>query len=921
MLFARTFSFNTRFFSTLTTTFLLVLASLAHGTDYTDWTWVSGNNKPNKLGIYGTQGTAAPGTTPLADATPSGRLGSAHWRDAEGNLWVFGGLQQGPVPSSTGLASDLWKFDPTTTVWTWMKGSSTPNQAGVYGTRGTAAPANMPGARQNAVSWTDAQGKLWLFGGNGYGTVSGSLGSLDDIWKYDPVTNNWTWVKGSNTINQPGIYGTQGQPGSDNTPGARYDSVGWTDAQGKLWLYGGFGYGSETTQGLLSDMWQYDPLSYNWTFYRGFSRLNEVGLYGTQGTEGSAARPGARQGAIRWTDAQGKLWLFGGLGYATGSTPGFLNDLWRFDTSSRRWTWMKGTNAINPTSTYGTQGAAAANNTPGAMIGGRGWTDAQGQLWLFGGFGYTASASRGHLDALWKYDPATNNWTWMKGSASHNQLGVYGFQGIPYHAYKPSARQFANSWTDLDGNLWLFGGNGYVASGGAFLNDLWKYDTATGNWTWMKGSSALNQPSVYDNQGVTENRVGSRRGSAGWTGADGTLWLFGGRGYGSTIEGLLNDLWKYNPATDKWVWMKGNVLANRIGTYGTQGVPNGSNTPGGRRWSTAWTDAVGSLWLFGGNGVPAAGAAGRLNDLWKFDPATSEWTWVKGSNAVDQPGVYGTQGVSDPGNTPGSRQSAAGWTEPTGNLWLFGGNMIQSGTVGQMNDLWKYDPTTGNWTWMKGSSSKDQVGTYGTIDTPNVTNTPGARENCVTWTDSAGHLWLFGGYGIGATAGVGYLNDLWKYNSATNQWAWISGSNTSNQTGTYGTQNYPAPGNIPGGRQSSTGWIDPQGHLWLLGGYGYATANLGQLNDVWKFDPATREWTWVRGHTGTSQIGVYGVRGTATPGSAPGARDGAISWTGPNHVLWLFGGTGLGATGSGHLNDLWKMDPLPNSSINIWGQY
>ncbi len=40
------------------------------------------------------------------------------------------------------------------------------NQAGIYGTKGTPDPANIPGARTGATSWTDNDGKFWLFGGS-----------------------------------------------------------------------------------------------------------------------------------------------------------------------------------------------------------------------------------------------------------------------------------------------------------------------------------------------------------------------------------------------------------------------------------------------------------------------------------------------------------------------------------------------------------------------------------------------------------------------------------------------------------------------------------------------------------------------------------------------------------------------------------
>ncbi len=51
-------------------------------------------------------------------------------------------------------------------AWTWMSGSNQIDAAGVYGTKGVAAAANVPGARSDSCSWVDDSGDLWLFGGS-----------------------------------------------------------------------------------------------------------------------------------------------------------------------------------------------------------------------------------------------------------------------------------------------------------------------------------------------------------------------------------------------------------------------------------------------------------------------------------------------------------------------------------------------------------------------------------------------------------------------------------------------------------------------------------------------------------------------------------------------------------------------------------
>ena len=98
-----------------------------------------------------------------------------------------------------GDLNDLWKFDPTTHEWTWISGSNMRDQAGTYGTKGTAIPLNVPGARGTAVSWIYSSGRLWLFGGIGSDSA-GNSGGLNDLWKFDPTDLEWTWVSGSGTI-------------------------------------------------------------------------------------------------------------------------------------------------------------------------------------------------------------------------------------------------------------------------------------------------------------------------------------------------------------------------------------------------------------------------------------------------------------------------------------------------------------------------------------------------------------------------------------------------------------------------------------------------------------------------------------------------------------------------------------------------
>ena len=436
--------------------------------------------------------------------------------------------------------------------------------------------------------------------------------------------------------------------------------------------------------------------------------------------------------------------------------------------------------------------------------------------------------------------------------------------------------------------------------------------TTSSQWTWMKGDSTINSSGVYGTKGVSaaSNKPGARQGSATWTDASGNFWLFGGRGNDAVIPPtrlLLNDLWKYDLATNEWTWVSGDSIAEKKGIYGTIGVADPANKPGGRTVSVSWTDAVGNLWLFGGNGYAASGSSSLngLNDLWKYTPATNQWTWVKGDSITDRGAVYGIQGTAALANKPGSRYGATTWADNAGNFFLFGGQGIAGGNISSLglSDLWKYSTATNQWTWLKGDTTTIQFGVYGVKGTPALANKPGGRVGGLASKDTAGNLWLFGGQGSAASS-YGSLNDLWKYSPATNQWAWMSGDNITNQQGIYGTQEVAATTNKPGSRYYGYKWTDAAGNFWLLGGIGYASSGNSRLNDLWKYDLLANQWTWVKGDSTIDKPGVYGAMGTAGIANKPGARAIGVTWTDASGNFWLFGGNSPINT----LNDLWKLN-------------
>jgi len=309
-----------------------------------------------------------------------------------------------------------------------------------------------------------------------------------------------------------------------------------------------------------------------------------------------------------------------------------------------------------------------------------------------------------------------------------------------------------------------------------------------------------------------------------------------------------------------------------------------------------------------------------INDLRKFDG--SEWTWLGGSSSPNHAGVYGTLGQSAAASAPGARCGAVSWTDPDGNLWLFGGQGCDSTAdcSGPLNNLWEY--SGGQWTWVSGFSVSNPAhpGVYAALDTPAPANVPGGRYSATGWIDHSGNLWIYCGLGCNIiTNGFAELDDFLEFSSG--DWVWRAGSDSlSSQPGTYGTEGTPAPGNLPGARDAAASWTDANGNLWLFSGDGMPGTGLtAAFNDLWEYSAGHR--TWVGGYNTGKQAGVYGTLGLPAPANIAGARMGAVAWVDAKGNLWLFGGLGLPATSSGglgaqipesrsgYLNDLWVYQP------------
>lgn len=124
-------------------------------------------------------------------------------------------------------------------------------------------------------------------------------------------------------------------------------------------------------------------------------------------------------------------------------------DLWRYNVTTKFWSWIGGSEYSNQISVADTQGEESPLNYPGGRAAHVIFYHSN-YIWIFGGNGYTTSGNNfGFLNDLWKFNLNTRLWTWVSGSIEEFF--------VPSSSTQPGSRERIPAVVTST-SMWFFGG-------------------------------------------------------------------------------------------------------------------------------------------------------------------------------------------------------------------------------------------------------------------------------------------------------------------------------------------------------------------------------------------------------------------------------------------------------------------------------
>jgi len=220
-----------------------------------------------------------------------------------------------------------------------------------------------------------------------------------------------------------------------------------------------------------------------------------------------------------------------------------LKDFWRYDIADNQWSKVADFDSI------------ARNSAVAFGVGGK--------LYVGLGYGLDKDSKSVYPKDFWAYDPDGNTWTRVADFPGEGRVGAVAFSidGIGYvgmgrygqnkfkdfYAYDPDQ----DAWTVVAsyggdkasfGVAFVIGEAAYVCTGegNGFVNDFYKFVPGDNKWYPLAKISNATPESFDDNYDVVRSKA--------------VAFTSNGKGYIATgvKNSPLNDVWEYDPATDRW---------------------------------------------------------------------------------------------------------------------------------------------------------------------------------------------------------------------------------------------------------------------------------------------------------------------------------------------------------------------------------
>jgi N-acetylneuraminic acid mutarotase len=342
--------------------------------------------------------------------------------------------------------------------------------------------------------------------------------------------------------------------GSETNPAPRSEMVFWNDkANSKLWLYGGQGKGEDKEIGLLNDLWVFDIEGNNWTAIDPTKRNESKNKL-----DEDASWPQARRNAMKWTDSDGNLWLYGGT---SNSEFNHFEDLWKFDIKKNQWQLIDGKGKFNVGPKASKQKTEDPQNIIGSRAGAITWTDNKDNLWIFGGNANNSAGEFNDIELhndLWKFNTKNKKWSWISGLIEPQKKNKKNDRGKFDSNIAPSPRSMSSGWFDsVNNKMYIYGGVGIDSTGNiGGLSDMWVFDIQKEQWNKPNETrNSINSEAkfatldTYDKQ----NNPGYRINANYWNQNGDELYMMGGQNkFSPRVVEIERFVWAYNTKLNQW---------------------------------------------------------------------------------------------------------------------------------------------------------------------------------------------------------------------------------------------------------------------------------------------------------------------------------------------------------------------------------